>query len=168
MKRRLLTVASVLLIVGGLAYVARPAGHVPLYDANLVRLAESKLEGYCAGQTFWNSGGNPEGDAAMAGRCRAERAGTMSAKSNPVAVPRAFCRAIVDAGWESTVAECLQIMAGSQYWPTYDGGISNAWNRARPYPISALPASEAEQQDDSRTGGRVEVPRSSPQRTEGE
>lgn len=167
MRRHVAQLAAVLLVVTGFVYVARPAGHVPPYDANLVRLAESALEGYCAGETFWNTGGRLEGNAAMAAACRKKRAGKMSSTSKLAAVPSAFCRAIIASGWEGFEYECLEILVGQQYWPTYDGGITDAWNRARPYPISGVPAKKTGEQNDSRTGERVEVPRSHPQRAEG-
>lgn len=163
-KRRPMITLGIAVIIGALIYVGRPVGHLPPYDASLVRLAESKLQGYCAGETFWNSGGNPEGQAPAAAKCRSVRAGTMSDKPNLQAVLPAFCEAIIDKGWPGFIEDCLEIIAVNQYWPTYDGGITNSWNRARPYPVSALPASQESEPDDSRTGGRVDVPRTHPQR----
>lgn len=168
MKRRVATIVGALILAGSVVYVARPAGHQPPYDANLVRLAESRLEGYCAGQAFWASGGDPAGNASLAAQCRAERAGTMPSTTNLAAVPRGFCRAIVDSGWEGTAKQCLEILGQYQYWPTYDGGISNAWNRARPYPLAHLSTGPSQASDESRTGGRGSVVRPTHERVERE
>ena len=156
-----MSLAGVLVIVLAIAYVAQPTGHIPLYDANLVRLAETQLQGYCAGETFWKTQG--AGDAAKARECRAERAGDSSSKIDLTQVESAFCRAIVQSGWEGSETDCLGIMATYQYWPTYDGSITDQWNRARPYPRSALQGAGPGRGDDSRTGGhggpgRTDVP----------
>jgi hypothetical protein len=153
-RRKLLGLAGALVILGSVAYVAQPTGHVPPFDANLVRLAESELEGYCSGEVFWDTGGN----AAAAAACRAARRGTMSEMSDLAAVSPAFCRAVVDSGWDQDVAACLEILESEQLWPTYDGGLSDAWNRARPYPQAPIHKAEM---TDSRTGGhtgQVRVP----------
>ena len=141
--------------MGALWYVARPAGHVPLYDANLVRLAESDLQGYCAGTTLWDTGG--AGDAAAAARCRSsEAAKTRSNSPNASAVPRAFCQALVDKGWrEGTIRVCLEVLVTNKYWPTYDGSISDQWNRARPYPLKVL-VTPGKIEPESRTGQHQE------------
>lgn len=149
MRRKLLSAFGVLVMLLSIGYVARPVGHVALYDANLVRLAETGLEGYCAGIVFWSSQGT--GDAAAAADCRATTTGK-STKVDVSTVERPFCRAIVESGWEGDVATCLDIMAGAKYWPTYDGSITDQWNRARPYPRSELQG--IGEPDGSRTGGR--------------
>lgn len=159
MKRRLVTIAGALILAGSIVYVARPAGHQPPYDADLNRLAESRLEGYCAGETLLKTGGNMDGNPPMAAQCRAARAGSMASRTDLAGVPRAFCRAIVDGGWEGSHQDCLGILASNLYWPTFDGGITNAWNRARPYPLSQLSTGTPQAADESRTGGRGSVVR---------
>ena len=134
------------------AYVARPTGHIPLYDANLVRLAESPLQGYCAGETLMKTQ-DYAGNGAMAEACRAKNGSAMSNKPNISRVERPFCQAVVANGFNGSVDDCLEILAQNQLWPTYDGGITNQWNRARPYPRSAIQVI-APKPDDSRTGGR--------------
>lgn len=160
MRRRLLVIVGVLTIVLALAYVARPAGHVPPFDANLVRLAETELEGYCSGETFWRTQGN--GDAGRAADCRAERTGTIADDVNLHAVEAGFCRAVIAEGWEGDVPACLGILEGNQLWPTYDGGITRAWNRARPYPLTAIQVPGPGASDSSRTGGREAPSRVAP------
>lgn len=159
MRRSLMHAVGVLAIVGSLAYVARPAPHVPPYDANLVRLAETELEGYCAGETFWKS--QARGDAQLAASCRAEHASAMSSEVDLMKVEGAFCRGIIEGGWAGAVPECLNILATYQYWPTYDGNISAEWNRARPYPRLMIQV-PAQQEDDSRTGDRQAPTRGGP------
>ena len=149
-RRRLLALAGATAIILGLAYIARPAGHVPPYDANLVRLAESALQGYCAGETLWKTGG--AGDARLTGACRARLAKKKSDDPYMPAVIPNFCQAIIDAGWkEGTRAVCADIMVSNQYWPTYDGGLTNAWNRVRPYPRAAI-VPTGPKRNGSRTG----------------
>ena len=62
--RSLLGLVGVATVVLTLLYVTKQPGHVPLYDSNLVRLAESDLQGYCAGKVLWQTGGY--GDARRA------------------------------------------------------------------------------------------------------
>ena len=150
-KRQLLMAVGAVAVVLGLVYVARPAGHVPPYDANLVRLAESDLQGYCTGEAFWKSGGM--GDARLASECRSRLGGKRPDEPNLTAVIPSFCSAIVDQGWEGTRADCVEIMVANQYWPTYGGSITNQWNRARPYPRAAIVPS-GPKSDGSRTGDR--------------
>ena len=152
-KRWLAQAVGVAVMLLAVAYVARPVGHVPPYDANLLRLAESKLQGYCAGETFWQV---QTGDAALAAGCRKKRADEMTDVSNLAAVQPAFCQAIVVAGWEGDVPSCLGIMASYKYWPTYDGTLTDQWNRARPYPQPAISGDTDE--GGSRTGGRSQAP----------
>lgn len=147
-----------LVVLLSLVYVARPAGHQPPYDANLVRLAESELEGFCAGEAFWRSGGTGLGDPALASECRSRLAGRKSAEPNLGAVSRAFCLAIVIEGWEGTVPDCVEILAQARYWPTYDGGLTDQWNRARPYPRPVISSGGGGGGSDSRTGGREDAP----------
>mgnify|MGYP001587881744 FL=1 len=152
MTRKLLALAGVATIALGLAYVSWPVGHIPPYDANLVRLAESNLQGYCSGEAFWRSGG--AGSARLAGDCRTRLAGKRSNKPDLMAVPAAFCAAIVKEGWEGTQPDCLSIMFDNQYWPTYDGAITAEWNRARPYPRPLISTTPGSQGNGSRTGDR--------------
>ena len=151
MSRKLLTFAGVVTVALGLAYVAWPVGHIPPYDANLVRLAESSLQGYCAGEAFWRSGG--AGSASLAGQCRGRLAGKRSNVPNLNAVPGAFCAAIIAEGWEGDQPSCLSIMSDNQYWPTYDGAITDQWNRARGYPLKAISVG-GKPESESRTGDR--------------
>jgi len=71
------------------------------------------------------------------------------------ATVRGFCQAILDQGWEGYMDACLAIMSQNQYWPTYDGALTDQWNRARPYPTTSL-SGPGEEPDSSRTGGRSE------------
>lgn len=160
-KRRLLAAVGLATVALAVAYVARPVGHIPLYDANLIRLAESSLQGYCAGETFWQSAG--EGSAEMASACRDRLADRRSNVPAVGAVPGAFCQAIVDQGWEGDRAACAEILTGQKLWPTYDGGITDQWNRARKYPGHVIPSGPG-RTDDSRTGDRADVPRGAPER----
>lgn len=153
MKRRLLAALGIATCVGMLVYVSLPKPYIPPYDANLVRLAASELQGYCAGDTFWKTGGY--GNKTTAASCRKAKARQYDAKPNLLKVVRAFCQAIVDNGWDGgDVETCRGIMASNQYWPTYDGGITDQWNRARPYPGTLVDLGTSNSGGDtSRTGG---------------
>ena len=150
--RSLLGLVGVATVVLTLLYVTKQPGHVPLYDANLVRLAESDLQGYCAGKVLWQTG--EYGDARRARGCRDDLAEQRSNEPNPAVAVRAFCQAIVDEGWDGVVSDCLGIMADGQLWPTYDGSMTDQWNRARPYPQVVFGTITTTQRDDSRTGDR--------------
>ena len=150
-KRTLAHVAGVAVVVLVVAYAARPSPHVPPYDANLVRLAETERQGYCAGVTFWKTQGG--GSANQARACREEHR-EQSGRVNMIAAERGFCQGIVDQGWmEGDVPMCVDTLRSYQYWPTLDGSITDQWNRARPYPSTAI-GGTSEEPDGSRTGGR--------------
>lgn len=152
MTRWLLGLLGVGVVVLGLAFLAYPVKHIPPFDANLVRLAETNLQGYCSGDAFWKSGGN--GDANLARECRVRRSKKRSNEANMLDVQPAFCEGIVNNGWEGTVQECIVILEDNEYWPTFDGNITNSWNRARPYPRFINSAGGGSKGDNSRTGGR--------------
>jgi hypothetical protein len=149
-KRLLANIGGLLVVCAVIAYIGNRPGHIPPYDANLVRIVETERQGYCAGVVGWQTG--LEGDADRAAECRGlhpEKSGEVSYR----AAARGFCEAIVEEGWEGWVEQCLGILADELLWPTYDGSITDQWNRARPYPNSALSGAN-DKTDDSRTGGR--------------
>lgn len=155
-KRIAAHVAGIAVILLVLAYAARPSPHVPPYDANLVRLAETERQGYCAGVTFWKTQGT--GDAARARTCRKEHP-EQSGRVNMIATERGFCQGIVDSGWvDGYVTDCVGILRDNQLWPTLDGGLTDQWNRARPYPNTAIGGGSDKGSDDSRTGDRPGSP----------
>jgi len=155
-KRLLANVGGIIVVLLVLAYVGNRPGHIPPYDANLTRLAETERQGYCAGEVGWET--SFAGDAARAAACRAERP-ELSGRVNMAATVRGFCQAILDQGWDGYMDACLGIIADQQLWPTYDGSLTDQWNRARPYPNSAL-GGTSETPDGSRTGGRTSGGRS--------
>ena len=150
-KRLAMHIVGILVVIAAVVYVSRQPGHQPPYDANLVRLAESDLQGYCSGDAFMKSEG--VGNAGKAAECRDRLAKTRPDKPNLQVVQTAFCEAVVDNGWVGTVTDCLGIMQANEYWPTYDGGITSEWNRARPYPKTFTAPAGSSQGDTSRTGG---------------
>lgn len=147
--RRLAVLAVLVIAVGGW-YVTRSVGHIPLFSANLERLAETPTEGYCAGVGFWQARGRQPQAAELAAVCREEHPAT------PIDLQRVqkrFCEAIVESGYEQGVGSCLAIVTGNRYWPTYDGGLTSAWSRNYPYPGDLI-LQEAPPPDESRTGIR--------------
>lgn len=152
MSRKLLACVGIIAVVLAVAYISWPVGHIPPYDANLVRLAESDLQGYCSGDSFMKSQGM--GDANLAATCRQRQARKRPNAPNLGAVQKAFCEAVVANGWEGTNGDCVGILQMNEYWPTYDGNITNAWNRARPYPRTfTLSNAGSQSGGGSRTGG---------------
>lgn len=152
MNKLLAILAISTVLIGGFL-VMRDPGHIPLFDADLNRLAESELEGYCAGKVFWVERG---GDAEMAADCRAANP-AMDNQYNLGTVQWSFCLGAKAAGFGGDVTvDCLQVLEQEQLWPTYDGSITNAWTKANPYPgdVWAPPAGSG-----SRTGGREPAPR---------
>jgi hypothetical protein len=155
-KRLLAHIGGVVVVVLVLAYIGNRPGHIPMYDANLTRLAETERQGYCAGEVGWKT--SFVGDADQAAACRAEHT-EQSGRVSVAATLNGFCQAILDQGWDGYMEDCLGIMADNQYWPTYDGSLTDQWNRARPYPSTGLSGS-TEAPDGSRTGGRSDGGRS--------
>lgn len=151
---RFLAVLAFIAVVGGAWLVLlRDPGHVPIFDANIRRLAETDREGYCAGIAFWESGGGP--DAERAAECREANA-AMSDTPNIQNVQLMFCKGILEAGFPGDIyTDCMSVLQGRKWWPTYDGEISDAWTKAYPYPgdLWVPPAEE------SRTGTRETIPR---------
>ncbi len=146
MKR--LTVVAVLILVAGFFYLLKDVGHIPLFSANLERLAETETEGYCAGVAFW-SGGSEQVKKDAAAECRAELDDT---GFDLVIVQQAFCEGIVDKGYAPGVSTCEGIVAANRYWPTYDGDITQSWSRKFPYPGDLI--FQPSPNPDSRTGDR--------------
>ena len=144
---RKLGLLALIAVIGGGWYLLHDVGHIPVYDAHLVRLAESPLEGYCAGTTFWTSQG--QGDAESAARCRTTA--DYPAEKDLSKVVTWFCVGISTAGWQGTAQDCENIMYGQKMWPTYDGSISKSWSKSAPYPGELILVGPP---DDSRTGGR--------------
>jgi hypothetical protein len=139
-----LAVLALLAIVGGGFYLIRDPGRVPLFDANLQRLAESEVEGYCAGVSFWQNQGAPNPETTR--ECR----GTDDSAPALTKVQPGFCRGIREQGYGGSESDCMSILTGQKIWPTFDGGLTQAWSKNAPYPgdlVFVVP-------DDSRTGER--------------
>jgi hypothetical protein len=118
-------------VLVSLAYLAMPQGHIPPFDANRWRLAETHLEGYCAGVVFVQSQ-SPERNPAAAEACREENSARVNEVDIRAAVP-AFCEPIAEA-YGMTVPECEGVVAANRIWPLYDGGFTMTWNDTFPYP----------------------------------
>jgi hypothetical protein len=149
MNRFLAVLGTVVLLLGLLAGWVLEPGHVPLLDANRIRLAETHRQGYAAGVVFAKTNGG--GSATMAEELRMES--TLPDDFSPPVVIPAFCAGIVDGGFPIDVGSCIDIMKFERYWPTYDGRISAAWNRAYPWPGGPL-QSDHNDSNDGRTGPR--------------
>ncbi len=80
---------------------------------------------------FWSARNSPSDAKDLAGECRTNRG---SADVDLQAVQPAFCQAIVNGGYTNGVNGCLKVVTLNQYWPTYDGGITQSWSRKFPYP----------------------------------
>lgn len=149
--KRLLAVLALAAVIGGGWWVTRDPGHVPIFDADLRRLAETPLEARCAGSVYWSTRG--DGDAKDAAHCRAENIAQMSDIPDVLAVPFAFCLGVADAGFPGDIqTACVDALAQYRLWPTYDGQLTDAWNRTAPYPGDVF--APAPTDDGSRTGER--------------
>lgn len=157
-KATLSVVVALLVSLSGIAYLAVPPGHVPPFDANRWRLAETYLEGYCAGSVFAITGNrNPNPEAAE--MCRTEN----SHYENHIDMNRVipgFCQAIL-ATYGMPIEECAAAVAANQIWPLYDGGFSTSWNSAFPYPGTKLLQPPVE---DQRGPDRDRMTREEPER----
>ena len=141
----------VLLLFGYAGFVKAP-GHVSLLDANRTRLAETYREGWASGWTLIKTGA--AGNARMAQEQR-DLHSAHSDEYDPAAVLPAFCAGAIAAGFKGNLqADCLDVLRDLRLWPTYDGGLTRAWNNAFPYPLGAF--GTAPPPDDSRTGPREE------------
>ena len=152
---RLLALGGILAVLGGFVLLVIPGPPVPLLDANRQLLAESEQEGYCAGQTFWNTNGG--GDEALMAECLSDS--PLDDETDLHAVQPAFCRAVVVEGYQGTEENCMSILGGNKLWPTLVGGLTESWNRRFPYPLDSLTTGGQVQPSSDRTGDREETDR---------
>ncbi len=144
-----MAILGVVTLALAFAFVAQPEGFVPLFDADLKRLSMTEHEAQCAAEGFM--AGNP---AEVATECRETNAHSTTIDLEQV-TPR-FCTHISSVITTLSYDDCLRIMYDMEYWPTYDGEITNAWNRTAPYPLSVLFSDSGDQRDTGRTGEREE------------
>ena len=151
MKNKVLAFLAILVIVGTGWYVLQPEGFVPLFDANLRQLAMTAKEARCSGEVYVQPR-NMEEKAVAAAACRADPDNASSEEIDLITVVPTFCLAIISQ-IASTYTECVTTMSDMQFWPLYNGGITNVWNvRSAPYPLDVLQRQGSS--DDSRTGDR--------------
>ncbi len=149
MKNKVMAILGVATLALAFAFVAQPTGFVPLFDADLNRLSMTQREAQCAAEGFMAS--NSEEGAA---ECRETNALPTDIDLEGV-TPR-FCTHISSVISTLSYEDCLRIMYDMEYWPTYNGEITNAWNRSAPYPLSVLFSDSGDQRDTGRTGEREE------------
>jgi hypothetical protein len=146
---RKLALIALIAIAGGAFYLIRDVGHIPLFDANLQVLAESEVEGYCAGfvaDRFNKPHDKPAAD------CRAANA-DLSDAVNYTTVQKSGCLGYAKATNKPSdwVTGCTSWMQREKFWPTRDGRITNNWSPTAPYPLDVM---FDEPPTDSRTGTR--------------
>jgi len=144
--------ATVIILVGGAWWVFSPVGHLRQFDADLQPLAESPLEGWCSGHTFIDGGGGRNAQQAKAAICRTDNAETYSASVDMTAVVPSFCLGAIAAGWQGNLASCESILAQNNLWPTLHGQLTNAWNKAHPYPGGEFSARVSDSSDNTGRG----------------
>ena len=127
---KFLTIGGILSLVVGIVLLLGPAGHIPLLDANRQPLAETRAEGYCAGQIFFNAGW--VGDEAGMREC--VEASNLSTEIDLKGMIPIFCIGFKSEGWVGELRVCESILYSALYWPTLTGTLTNSWNRAFPYP----------------------------------
>lgn len=150
MIRFLAFLGTVVLLLGLLVGWVLEPGHVPLLDANRTRLAETYKEGFVSGFVFARTSGR--GSADMVEETRQNYASLVD-DFDPQAVIPAFCGGLVAGGFAIEISNCTDIMRDNQYWPTYDGALTWAWNAAYPWPGGPLVTVHTGEES-GRTGGR--------------
>lgn len=153
MKNKVFAFLGILAVVLTAAFVFQPEGFVPLFDADLTRLAMSSSEAHCSAVAFISGGDR----ATKAAECR-ETDGR-SKETDLIVVTPMFCQYVSGAIESLTYTECVSIMHGKKLWPTYDGGLTASWSRSAPYPLSELESPLGDLPDEGRTGGREEIQR---------
>ena len=158
MNRVLAIAAALAVIIMGWYIFIRDPGLDPLLDENSMELADTHNEGFCSGKAFWISRG--QGSTEEFSDCMGyyEDADDPHNQRDLSAVQEAFCQGIKSQGWDKGVPACLDILTRHRLWPTVEGTLTNAWNRAFPYPgdmVTSPPPSG----DQSRTGDRDESER---------
>jgi hypothetical protein len=142
--KKLLLIAGLVttLTMGAFAYVITPPP-VPLFDANRRLLAENEVQGYCSGVWMFTR--------ISVDRCYEDNPDMSRHRSLYMVIP-AFCRGVIDSGWDGSMEKCRGIMEENQYWPLLAGGTSNAWSARYAYPLDRFVENTVP--DDSRTGER--------------
>jgi hypothetical protein len=146
MNKILAPLAILTLIAGGL-WLSLDSGRVPIFDADLNRLAETPREAWCAGNTFWDG---RKADPAKAKACR--QAQTHRSDSvNHSLVLRNFCDGAKAAGFPGHIQfDCVDVFTERQMWPTRDGGITMAFNSRYPWPGETFQSQRTDQQPSHR------------------
>jgi hypothetical protein len=150
MTNKLLALAGIVILVGGLVLLIAPVAHIPLLDANRQVLAESERDGWCAGTTYMKTRG--VGSEAEMKECL--ETSKHATAINHRRVQPLFCVGIIEAGLPMDHTECMSIMEREKFWPTLKGTLSNSWNRRFPYPGDFLTSNVPQTGGDSRTGDR--------------
>lgn len=127
--KKFMAIGATLILIGSLVYMAFANPHVPLLDANRTVLAESYEQGYCSGLVFGQTRG--QGSASAVAECRAES--DLDDEINWNLVQPGFCEGFNKATQFPT-SQCIDIVESQLYWPTLEGTVTQAWNRAFPYP----------------------------------
>jgi hypothetical protein len=151
MKERILftVAAGVLTAATWWVWIADP-GRIPALDFNRQVLAETEVEGYCAGRIYWTTNA---GSASKAKACR-NATPDMSTEVNHAVVIISFCRGVLAEGFPGNVqSDCADAIAARSLWPTMDGRLTSAFDDTKGYPYPGdrvLPPPPS----DSRTGSR--------------
>jgi hypothetical protein len=152
MKKLLLLLAAAAIIAGGWFTLVREVPPTPLLSANLEVLSESALQGYCTGNMLALQEDGP----AAAAACW-ETYEEIGAQRDVHAVIPAFCRGLIDGGWNGTLAECQNIVARYKLWPIRTGGIADSWDDNYKYPTERSEEQKINtRKDNTRTGDREE------------
>lgn len=150
MVNKLLAIAGIGILAGGLVLLIAPVSHIPLLDANRQVLAETEREGFCAGETYMKTRG--AGSEPAMTECI--ETSTIDDEINHRQVQPGFCQGLKSAGLPMEQSECMTIMDEQEFWPTMKGTLTNSWNRRFPYPGDFLTSNVPQTGGDSRTGDR--------------
>lgn len=152
MRERLLFVVGGLLLGAAFwwTFVTDP-GRIPMLDFNRQVLAETEVEGYCAGDIYWNTRG--AGNAAKAKQCRLVNT-DLSVEVDHARVLPAFCLGAQAAGFAGDLrTACEEPIRMATLWPTMDGQLTSSFDESKGYPYPGNQVLEVPP-GDSRTGSR--------------
>ena len=131
MKRTLWAFVIVAVIVGGGWLTFRDPGRIHIYSADGQVLAETELESWCSGSTYWASSGR--GNAQKAADCRKTYGETLDTVIDHNNVPLWFCLGAQSEGFQGDVIlDCVDFIVDIRWWPTMNGMLAEAWSDSYP------------------------------------
>ncbi len=147
MRRVLWTLTIIAVLAGGAFATFRDPGRIHVFSADGQVLAETELESWCSGATYWASSG--KGNARQATDCRKVHAEEFDTVINHGEVLRWFCRGAASEGFMGDVqTDCVDFLTGIRWWPTINGALAEVWSDAYPYPLDIFGNTQGDDTED--------------------